>query len=120
MAQAQLVTSWPRSQLFDQTIALVTDDPNWMVQAQTSETLVLRREKSAGFGRYVWGAAIVFMTLFTCGLALLLVPTLFIGFSSQQISMRATEEGGKTKATINYTNGAKKRVATLLNTAPPA
>jgi len=120
MAMAQLVTSWPRSQLFDQTIALVTDDPNWMVQAQSNETLVLRREKSVGFARIVWGAAIAFMTLFTCGLALLLVPTLFINVRSQQISIRATEDKGKTTATINYTSGARKTVATLLKIAPQA
>ena len=118
MAMVQLETSWTRGQLFDQTIALVTDDPNWMVQSQSDETLVLRREKSIGMARYIWGTVIVFLTIFTCGLALLLVPTLFINLSNQQISMRTTQEGGKTKATINYTNGARKRITTLINLAP--
>jgi len=102
MAMAQLVTSWPRSQLFDQTIALVTDDPNWMVQAQSNETLVLRRVGGVGFERYIWQ-----------------IPTLVIK-SSQQISIRATEDKGKTTATINYTSGARKTVATLLKIAPQA
>lgn len=118
MAMAQLDTSWRREELFDQTIALMTDDPNWMVQAQSNETLVLRREKTMGIARWVWLAVIIIVAIATCGLALLLLPTLLIGLNNQQISIRATQEAGKTRATINYTSGARNRVATLLKVAP--
>ena len=118
MPMAQIRTSWTRDQLFDQFVAMTTDDPNWMVQAQTAESLVLRREKTMGAFRWIWLAIIAFLTLFTCGIALLLAPTLLIGLSSQQISIRATQEDGKTVATVNYTSGARRIVNTLIKVVP--
>ncbi len=115
MPMAQLETSWPKEELFSQAIAIVSDDAQWMVQAQSDQSLVLRREKNIAFWKLlVFGTLLVF----TLGFALLLFPFLLIGFSNQQIAITIRSSEDKTAATINFTSGAKKAVNTLLTMAP--
>jgi hypothetical protein len=118
MAMAKLETSWLREDLFAQTVELFTDDRDWFVQVGYGETLLLKREKAMEPRRWLWFAAILLVVVLTLGLVLLIVTTLFVNHTSQYVSIRAAEEGGKTKATIDYTIAARKRVKTLLGLAP--
>ena len=118
MAMTQLETSWSREDLFGQTIGLFSDDRDWFVQVRSGETLLLKRERAIAPRRWLWFAAILLLVVLTLGLALLIFPTLFINHTSQYVSISATEDGGKTKAKIDCTIGARKRVATLVGLAP--
>jgi hypothetical protein len=118
MAMTQLETSWSLEDLFKRAIGLFSDDRDWFVQTRSGGTLLLKRERAMGPKRWFWFAAILLFVVLTLGLALLIFPTLFINHTSQYVSMSAEEHGGKTKATINYTIGARKRVKTLVGLAP--
>ncbi len=117
MPLTQLNTSWSVEELFSQAISLVGDDTNWLVQTQSANSLVLRREKDIA----LWKILVLgFLTLITLGCALIFLPVLFIGFSNQQIVINAKTQNGKTSASINYTKGANKVVQSLIQMAAPA
>jgi hypothetical protein len=118
MAMTQLETSWSLEDLFGQAIGLFSDDRDWFVQTRSGGTLLLKRERAMGPRRWFWFAAILLLVVLTLGLALLIFPPLFINHASQYVSISAAEDGGKTKATVNYTVGARKRVKTLIGLAP--
>jgi ribosomal protein S27AE len=111
-------TSWSVDELFDQAIASVSDDTKWLVQTQSDQTLVLRREKSMGAGRWVGLVVLIFITLFTCGIALLLIPVLFVNLKNQQVVINVKPVDGYVKGRITYTAGAKKMVNTLVSSMP--
>ena len=113
----QIQTSWTSDELFQQAIASVSDDTNWLVQTQSAQSLVLRREKSIALWKWLVFGALV---LITFGLALLFIPLLFIGFKNQQIVINTRPSDGSTAATITYTGGAKGRVNTLMQMIPRA
>lgn len=113
----QIKTVWTSDELMEQAIASVADDPNWMVQTQSAQSLVIRREKSIPVWQWlVFGAVVVC----TFGFGLILFPMLFIGFKNQQIVLNAKASDGKTAATITYTSGAKGRVNTFIQSIPLA
>ena len=117
MPMAQIQTHWTADELFQQAIAHVSDDPNWMVQAQAPQSLVLRREKNIA----LWKILVLgFFVLITFGLALIFLPVLFIGFQNQQIALSTKPSDGKTAATITYTTGAKSRVMNFIQAVPRA
>lgn len=118
MAVVRLETSWSRDDLFGQATGIFSDDRDWFVQTRSGGTLLLKRERAMEPGRWFWFAAVLLLVVLTLGLTLLIYPTLLINHTSQFVSVRAAEEGGKTKATIHYTIGARKRVKALVGLAP--
>lgn len=120
MPMTQLETSWASRDLFIQTIASLSDDTNWMVQTQTENSIILRRDKSFGAVRWVIMISYWLLVVVTLGIFLIFVPLLgflFIGRSTQQIVIHTQDAGENTRATINYTKGASKAVPTIVDMA---
>ena len=115
MPMLNIRTSWPVDELFDQAIASVTDDTRWLVQTQSAQSLVLRREKSLP----IWKLILVgFVALLTFGLGLLLLLILIPDLKNQQIVITARPANGSVVGRITYTSGAAKRVNTLVQSMP--
>ena len=93
-----------------------------MVQSQTDNSLILRRDPTFGILRWLIVAAYGLWVVFPFGVGLLLMPFLgflFIGRSAQQIAINApSSSSGNTLATITFTNGARKAVQGIVAVAP--
>ena len=112
MPQSQISnSSLSGDDICQRAIALVSDDSHWMVQAQSTGSLVMRREKYLPWWKWL---VLVFIVCCTLGLGLIFIPLLFIGFKEQQISISTRMINEKTNATITYSKGAKKVVETLM------
>ncbi len=124
MPITQLNTTWEPEQLFTQSLMAVSNDANWMVQSQSDNSLILRREPAFGVVRWLILIAYGLLVVFTLGLGLLLMPFLgflFIGRSAQQIAINTRAFGeGNTQATINYTKGATKTIRNIIDFTPRA
>ena len=122
MPITQLTTSWQPDQLFTQSLMALSNDTNWMVQSQSDNLLILRRDPAFGIVRWLILGGYGLFVLFTLGIGLLLAPFLgflFIGRSSQQISINTRPSGnGSVQATINYTKGATKATRSIIDLAP--
>ena len=109
-------------ELFTQSMITLSNDPNWMVQNQTESSLILRRDPSFGAARWLVLIGYGFFVVLTLGIGLLLMPLLgflFIGRSTQQITINTRPAAsGHTLATINYTNGARRAVKSIVDVAP--
>lgn len=121
MPMSQLNTRWKPNELFTQTMMTVSNDPHWMVQSQTDQALILRRDPTFGPGRWLILIGYVLLVVGTIGIALLLLPLLgflFIGRTTQQITIntRPTDDG--ILATFNYTGGARRVVQAIISIAP--
>jgi hypothetical protein len=115
MPQAQINTTWTSDELCQRAIALVSDDDHWMVQAQSSGSMVMRRERFIAWWKWV---ILVILTVCTLGIALIFFPLIFIGYKQQQISISTSKSDSKTSAIITYTSGARQIVNSLIATAP--
>ena len=124
MPMMQLNTRWQPNELFTQTMMTLSTDPNWMVQSQTAESLILRRDPTFGVGRWLILIGYVLLVVATIGIALLLLPLLgflFIGRTTQQITINTRPaENDSIVATFSYTNGARRVVQAIINIAPRA
>ncbi len=93
-----------------------------MVQSQTDQSLIIRRDASFGIGRWLILIAYGLFVVSTLGAGLLLMPLLgflFIGRSTQQIIINTRSANNDSiTATINYTNGATKAVRSIINIVP--
>ena len=122
MPMSQLNTQWQPNELFTQTMMTISNDPHWMVQSQTDQALILRRDPTFGVGRWLILIGYVLLVVATIGIALLLLPLLgflFIGRTTQQITINTRPAtGGHTLATFNYTNGARRVVQSIISIAP--
>lgn len=121
MPQAQIRTSWTADELFQQAIASVSDDTHWMVQSQSSQSLILRREKAVSLWKWVVIVLYGILVVITFGFALILLiffPLLLIGIKNQQIVINIKPEDGATVAVITYTSGAKTPVKTIMQLVP--
>ena len=122
MPITQLNTSWQPTELFTQSLISLSNDTQWMVQSQTEQSLILRRDPTFGVGRWLVLIGYGFFVLFTLGIGLLLMPLLgflFIGRSTQQITINTRPAtGGHILATLNYTSGASRAVRSIIAIAP--
>ena len=122
MPMTQLTTRWHPNELFTQTMMTLSMDPNWMVQSQTDQALILRRDPTFGPGRWLILIAYVLLVIGTIGIALLLLPLLgflFIGRTTQQITINTRPAADDCiVATFNYTNGARRVVQAIISIAP--
>ena len=122
MPIAQINTTWEPSELFTQSLVSLSNDTNWMVQSQTENVLILRRDPAFGLARWLVLFLYILFVVGTLGLGLLLIPLLgflFIGRSAQQIAIHAQPAStGGIRATINYTSGARKAVRTIVDIVP--
>lgn len=115
MPQLKLKTTWSHEEICEHAVALVSDDTHWMVQAESTTSMVLRREKYMPWWKW---ATLVTVVVLTCGFGWFLFPLMFIGFKSQQISILTKESEGGQIATITYTPGAKGVVNSLYESIP--
>ena len=122
MPMTQLNTRWEPRELFTQSLMMLSNDTNWMVQSQTTESLILRRDPSFGVGRWLVLIGYGFFVVFTLGIGLLFMPLLgflFIGRTTQQITINTRPaENDCILATFNYTGGARKAVQSIISIAP--
>ena len=122
MPMSQLNTRWQPTELFTQTMMTLSSDPHWMVQSQTDQALILRRDPTFGPGRWLILIGYVLLVVATIGIALLLLPLLgflFIGRTTQQITINTRPaDNDCIIATFNYTNGARRVVQAIISIAP--
>ena len=122
MRMSQLNTRWQPTELFTQTMMTLSNDTQWMVQSQTAESLILRRDPTFGVGRWLVLIGYGFFVVLTIGIGLLFMPLLgflFIGRTTQQITINTRPTDDDTPlATFNYTNGARRAVQSILSIAP--
>ena len=122
MPMTQLNTRWQPTELFTQTMMTLSNDTNWMVQSQTNQALILRRDPTFGMGRWIILIGYVLLVIGTIGIALLLLPLLgflFIGRTTQQITINTRPaDNDCITATFNYTGGARRVVQAIVSIAP--
>ena len=122
MPMTQLTTRWKPTELFTQSLMTLSSDTNWMVQSQTDQSLILRRDPSFGIARWLILIGYGFFVVLTIGIGLLLMPLLgflFVGRKTQQITINTRDvDNDCILATFNYTSGATNAVRSILTIAP--
>lgn len=113
MPMAHLNTSWTPEELINQAIGIVSDDWDWLVLTQSEGSIVLKRERNISLSP--WKSGRRWKHLWASGW-----KTIFFGVADDQIVISAKRSGEKTKATINFTSGARREVNNLLTAAPKA